>query len=133
MTVTGVLLFALTEFFLSLSPGPAVFLVVSQGIRVGFRRSLAGTLGILSGNAIYFALSALGIGAKACGKSGGLIESEEILNGILPLFVGDAGHARGGGRDIGGTVDRVIVVARLLGIAGRALCAVDTADAAREQ
>lgn len=63
MTVTGVLLFALTEFFLSLSPGPAVFLVVSQGIRVGFRRSLAGTLGILSGNAIYFALSALGIGA----------------------------------------------------------------------
>lgn len=63
MTVTAFLLFAATEFFLSLSPGPAVLLVVSQGIRGGFRSSIAGTLGILVGNAIYFVLSALGIGA----------------------------------------------------------------------
>lgn len=63
MSVTAILLFALTEFFLSLSPGPAVFLVISQGVRGGFRSSIAGTLGILAGNAIYFALSALGIGA----------------------------------------------------------------------
>lgn len=63
MTITAFLLFALTEFFLSLSPGPAVFLIVSQGIRGGFRSSVAGTLGILVGNATYFALSALGIGA----------------------------------------------------------------------
>lgn len=63
MTVTALLLFALTEFFLSMSPGPAVFLVVSQGIRGGFRSSIAGTLGILVGNAIYFAISALGVGA----------------------------------------------------------------------
>jgi len=63
VSVTAFLIFALTEFFLSLSPGPAVFLVVSQGIRGGFRSSVAGTLGILVGNAIYFALSALGIGA----------------------------------------------------------------------
>jgi len=63
MSLTALLLFALTEFFLSLSPGPAVFLIVSQGIRGGFRSSVAGTLGILVGNAIYFALSALGVGA----------------------------------------------------------------------
>lgn len=63
MSISAFLLFAATEFFLSLSPGPAVFLVVSQGIRGGFRSSIAGSLGILTGNAIYFALSALGIGA----------------------------------------------------------------------
>lgn len=63
MNITAYLLFAATEFFLSLSPGPAVFLVVSQGVRAGFRASVAGSLGILTGNAIYFAISALGIGA----------------------------------------------------------------------
>lgn len=63
MAISAILLFALTEFFLSLSPGPAVFLVISQGIRSGFKASLAGALGILTGNAIYFALSALGVGA----------------------------------------------------------------------
>lgn len=55
--------FALTEFFLSLTPGPAVLLVVSQGMRNGFKASLKGTAGILTGNVIYFALSALGLSA----------------------------------------------------------------------
>ena len=40
-----------------------MFLVVSQGMKAGFKPSLRGTLGILTGNAIYFALSALGLGA----------------------------------------------------------------------
>ncbi len=63
MILSAILIFALTEFFLSLTPGPAIFLVISQGIRSGFKASLAGALGILTGNAIYFALSALGVGA----------------------------------------------------------------------
>ncbi len=46
-----------------MSPGPAVLLVVSQGIRRGFRSSTRGAAGILTGNAIYFALSAAGLGA----------------------------------------------------------------------
>lgn len=75
MSGASFLLFALTEFFLSLSPGPAVFLVVSQGIRGGFRSSMAGTLGILAGNAIYFVLSALGIGAV-------LLTSQTLFWGI---------------------------------------------------
>jgi threonine/homoserine/homoserine lactone efflux protein len=50
------------ETALSLSPGPAVFYVVSQGIRA-FPRAVPATLGILSANACYFALSATSLGA----------------------------------------------------------------------
>lgn len=63
MTIITILLFALTELALSLSPGPAVFLVVSQGMKAGFKASLRGTLGIMTGELIFFVLSALGLGA----------------------------------------------------------------------
>jgi threonine/homoserine/homoserine lactone efflux protein len=63
MSPTHLLLFAATEFLLSLTPGPAVLLVVSQGMRRGFRTSTRGAAGILTGNALYFALSAAGLGA----------------------------------------------------------------------
>jgi homoserine/homoserine lactone efflux protein len=57
------LLFAATELLLSATPGPAVLLVISQGIRRGYRSSTRGAAGILTGNAIYFTLSAAGLGA----------------------------------------------------------------------
>lgn len=63
MSLKLILVFALTEFLLCLTPGPAVLLVVSQGVTAGFKPSLRGALGILTGNAIYFFLSALGLGA----------------------------------------------------------------------
>jgi homoserine/homoserine lactone efflux protein len=63
MPIKLILLFAITEFVVSLTPGPAVFLVVSQGMRAGFRPSLRGILGIETGNTIFFVLSALGLGA----------------------------------------------------------------------
>jgi len=50
-------LFVLTEAALSLSPGPAVLLVVSHGMGYRTRRALHAALGILSANAIYFAPS----------------------------------------------------------------------------
>ena len=56
-------LFALTEFLLSLTPGPAVLLVIGLSMRQGFRIGFMGTLGILSTNIVFFALSALGVGA----------------------------------------------------------------------
>lgn len=56
-------LYVLTEAALSLSPGPAVTLVVAYGLTQGARRSIPATLGILSANAIYFAISATGLGA----------------------------------------------------------------------
>lgn len=63
MSIKLLLVFAVTELLLALTPGPAVFLVVSQAIKAGFKPGLRGTLGILLGNAIYFALSAFGLGA----------------------------------------------------------------------
>ena len=62
MTFQTWLLFLIMETALSLSPGPAVFYVVSQGIRA-FPRAVPATLGILSANAVYFALSATSLGA----------------------------------------------------------------------
>src|SRR5580692_7399046 len=63
MTFKTWLLFLVMETALSLSPGPAVFYVVSQGVRGAVRRSLPAALGIISANAIYFALSATSLGA----------------------------------------------------------------------
>lgn len=56
-------LYVLTEAALSISPGPAVMLVIAYGITQGVRRSLWAALGILSANGIYFALSATALGA----------------------------------------------------------------------
>ena len=56
-------LFMLTEALLSLTPGPAVLLVLGLSIRHGFKIGFGATLGILAVNAVYFALAALGVGA----------------------------------------------------------------------
>ena len=56
-------LYLLTEAALSLSPGPAVMLVIAYGLTHGARRSLAAALGVLSANALYFAVSATALGA----------------------------------------------------------------------
>jgi homoserine/homoserine lactone efflux protein len=56
-------LYVLTEAALSLSPGPAVMLVIAYGLTQGARRSVFAALGILAANAIYFALSATALGA----------------------------------------------------------------------
>src|SRR3984893_9257449 len=63
MTFKTWLLFLAMETALSLSPGPAVFYVVSQGVRGALRRTLPAAGGILSANGIYFALSATSLGA----------------------------------------------------------------------
>jgi len=63
MTFETIALFALTEFLLSLTPGPAVLLVIGLSMRQGFRIGFMATLGILSTNAVFFTLSALGVGA----------------------------------------------------------------------
>lgn len=56
-------MYLVTETVLSLSPGPAVLFVISQGLRVGGWRGLWAAAGIVSANVIWFALSAVGIGA----------------------------------------------------------------------
>jgi threonine/homoserine/homoserine lactone efflux protein len=57
------LVFVLTETALCLVPGPAVLLVLSQGLTRGVGASLWSSLGILTGNSFYFVLSAAGLGA----------------------------------------------------------------------
>jgi threonine/homoserine/homoserine lactone efflux protein len=56
-------LFAGMELVLCLTPGPAVLYVISSGLRAGARQSIASNLGILAANAVYFVLSATGVGA----------------------------------------------------------------------
>ena len=57
------LLFAVTETVLCFTPGPAVLLVLSQGLARGTASSIWANLGILAGNTLYFVLSATSLGA----------------------------------------------------------------------
>jgi threonine/homoserine/homoserine lactone efflux protein len=79
--------YAVTEFLLSLTPGPAVLLVISQGLKAGFKPSLRGTLGILTGNAIYFALSAFGLGALLL-ASAALFQVIKYLGAAYLVYLG---------------------------------------------
>jgi homoserine/homoserine lactone efflux protein len=68
MTLETWLLFCTTETLLCLSPGPAVLLVVSLGMARSARAGMRAALGILAANALYFTLSATGIGALLHGS-----------------------------------------------------------------
>jgi threonine/homoserine/homoserine lactone efflux protein len=57
------MMFVLTEGALTVTPGPAVLFVVSQGLRLGSAGALWSAAGILATNALYFAVSATGVGA----------------------------------------------------------------------
>jgi homoserine/homoserine lactone efflux protein len=103
-------LYVLTEAALSLSPGPAVMLVIAYGLTQGARRSVPATLGILSANTLYFALSATGVGAVIAASPGffavvkwvgaaylAYVALSAIFGKPSPLTVSDAG-ARPGSR-----------------------------------
>jgi homoserine/homoserine lactone efflux protein len=104
------LLFLVMETALSLSPGPAVFYVVSQGVRGGLRRTLPAVAGILSANAAYFALSATSLGAIIAASARFFIIAKWagaaylIYLGIKALLAANSTEsvALGGGNDPGG-------------------------------
>jgi homoserine/homoserine lactone efflux protein len=55
-------LFVVTEGLLCITPGPAVLLIVAQGLTRGIPASVSATFGVLTGNTIYFVLSATSLG-----------------------------------------------------------------------
>ena len=55
------LAFLITATAMAFVPGPAVLYVAGQGVRHGARKALAANLGILSGNAVWFTASAVGL------------------------------------------------------------------------
>lgn len=63
MNLHLLLAYTVLEFWLCLTPGPAVLTVAGQGARHGWRQAAWGAAGICAANLIYFALSALGLGA----------------------------------------------------------------------
>ena len=67
------LAFAATETVLCFIPGPAVLFVISAALARGARPGMAAALGILAGNAFYFALSATSI-------AGVIVASHELFS-----------------------------------------------------
>ena len=63
MSLEAWIAFCVTEAVLCFTPGPAVLLVVSAALGRGLRASLGASLGILTANTLYFALSATGVAA----------------------------------------------------------------------
>ncbi len=99
MTFKTWLLFLVMETALSLSPGPAVFYVVSQGARGGLRRTLPAAAGILTANAAYFALSATSLGALIAASARFFVIAKWvgaaylIVLGVKALLAANSMHA----------------------------------------
>jgi threonine/homoserine/homoserine lactone efflux protein len=80
-------LYVLAEVALSLSPGPAVMLVIAGGLTYGARKSIFTSLGILSANAIYFAISATALGAVLM-ASRGFFMTVKWLGAAYLVYIG---------------------------------------------
>jgi len=81
------LLFLIMETTISLSPGPAVFYVVSHGMRSGIRRGLPAASGIIAANGIYFLLSATSLGAVIA-ASGRFFKIVKWIGAVYLIYLG---------------------------------------------
>src|SRR5687767_15811121 len=63
MDLTPFIAFTALTVVASITPGPAVLLVMAHGLKGGFAPSLKASLGVQAGNGIYLTLSAIGLGA----------------------------------------------------------------------
>jgi homoserine/homoserine lactone efflux protein len=63
MTFDTWLTFTILEFFLCLTPGPAVLFVTTTAAARGLRAGLIATAGILTSNVMYFVISGTGVAA----------------------------------------------------------------------
>jgi threonine/homoserine/homoserine lactone efflux protein len=87
--------YLVTETVLSIAPGPAVLFVVSQGLRAGGWRGLWAAAGIVSANIVWFALSAVGVGAAIVASGGWFLAIKWLGAGYLVYLALRAilGHA----------------------------------------
>ena len=113
------LMFALTEGVLTVTPGPAVLFVVSQGLRCGTTDALWSAVGILFANALFFALSGTGVGALLT-ASGYLFTLVKSVGAAYLLYLGatallrpaglprdrENGNGNGNGNGVGVGVER---------------------------
>jgi homoserine/homoserine lactone efflux protein len=81
------LAYVVTEFLLSVTPGPAVLLISSPGMKYGAKTSYFGSLGISTGNLVYFALSAFGLGALIV-RASDIFEIIKFLGACYLVFIG---------------------------------------------
>ena len=63
MSLQLFLIYLATWSLIAITPGPAVMCAMAQSTRFGFRTSLAGIIGIQSGNLLFFVSVALGLAA----------------------------------------------------------------------
>ena len=94
-------LFAATVVVTGLTPGPAVLFVVAQSLRAGPRQGVWAGVGILAGNAVYFALSAAGLGAVLLAAPG-VFRAGRVAGAAYLVYLGarlivGAGNGAGGG------------------------------------
>jgi len=94
---------------MSVTPGPAVMLVLAHGLAPG-RRSLWAAAGILLANGVFFLLAALGLGAlfAASSEAFAIVKwlscayivylGVRTFRGTSGLAVSDSGQARSGGQ-----------------------------------
>ena len=92
MTFKTWLLFLVMETALSLSPGPAVFYVVSQGVRGALRRTLPAAAGILERQRHLFRSLGHQLGRHHCRECALFYRREMGWRG-LPDLLGNKGVA----------------------------------------
>src|SRR6476661_3973002 len=76
-----------TDILISLTPGPAVILVSTQGLKYGAKPSYFGSFGISSAELIYFILSAFGLSTVIL-NAGHLFEYIKIAGALYLLWLG---------------------------------------------
>ncbi len=81
------ILFAVTETALCLTPGPAVLLVVGHATRHGWKKAVYGALGIIAGNTVYFGMSAAGV-ATLVSSSDSIFLTVKVLGMIYLVYEG---------------------------------------------
>lgn len=81
------LAYVITEIIVDLSPGPAVLLITSLGMKFGAKSSYFGAFGISLSNITYFILSALGLGTLIF-SAGDLFEYIKWAGAAYLIFTG---------------------------------------------